>query len=173
MGLGQERPWDLVTAKWLGWDSPLVLPKGIWRGRLHWAGKCCLAPPSAEGRLGGRQWAGGREQPADGRAGSLHRAQAAGEQATAVRGWSSGTARGLGATVTGRGPAGAVGSLLSLAQGLQPGTSSPSVLRLQRRGVAGPGPGGRQAQGLSQRRVPGHLSHRKGTRRRVKVAVKV
>lgn len=29
------------------------------------------------------------------------------------------------------------------------------------------------AQGLSRRRVPGHLSHRKGSRRRVKVAVKV
>lgn len=29
------------------------------------------------------------------------------------------------------------------------------------------------AQGLSRRRVPGHLSHKKGTRRRVKVVVKV
>ena len=38
----------------------------------------------------------------------------------------------------------------------------------------GVGPGARVgAQGLSRRRVPGHLSHRKGSRRRVKVAVKV
>lgn len=35
------------------------------------------------------------------------------------------------------------------------------------------GAGRQRAQGLSRRRVPGHLSHRKGTRRRVKVAVKV
>lgn len=30
-----------------------------------------------------------------------------------------------------------------------------------------------RAQGRSRRRVPGHLSHRKGTRRRVKVVVNV
>lgn len=32
---------------------------------------------------------------------------------------------------------------------------------------------GAWAHGLSRRRVPGHFSHRKGTRRRVKVAVNV
>lgn len=42
----------------------------------------------------------------------------------------------------------------------------------QREASVGVGPGA-GAQGLSRRRVPGHLSHRKGSRRRVKVAVKV
>lgn len=42
----------------------------------------------------------------------------------------------------------------------------------EKRSVGGCGPGA-GAQGLSRRRVPGHLSHRKGSRRRVKVAVKV
>lgn len=39
--------------------------------------------------------------------------------------------------------------------------------------LLGVGRGRCRAQGRSRRRVPGHLSHRKGTRRRVKVAVKV
>lgn len=40
-------------------------------------------------------------------------------------------------------------------------------------GIPEEGGSERWAQGRSRRRVPGHLSHRKGTRRRVKVAVKV
>lgn len=47
---------------------------------------------------------------------------------------------------------------------------SPGFQRREASVGVGPGAG---AQGLSRRRVPGHLSHRKGSRRRVKVAVKV
>lgn len=56
--------------------------------------------------------------------------------------------------------------------GAGPGVSSRRRQSWHSRGDRG-GPGGQRAQGLSRRRVPGHLSHRKGTRRRVKVAVKV
>lgn len=49
----------------------------------------------------------------------------------------------------------------------RPDTPSPSRSWNPREGKQ------RWAQGRSRRRVPGHLSHRKGTRRRVKVAVKV
>lgn len=63
----------------------------------------------------------------------------------------------------------------SRCSGQAPPAPSHRVLEFQRSEASvGVGPGTDDgAQGLSRRRVPGHLSHRKGTRRRVKVAVKV
>lgn len=86
--------------------------------------------------------------------------------------------RAPGATATRRGRQHTWGPSSLLLQGLWSGASktpSQGSLEFQRNedwmglGLAA----GAWAHGLSRRRVPGHFSHRKGTRRRVKVAVKV
>lgn len=135
--------------QWPEWDRPLVFPKDMWHEMLRWPRKCCLASYSADRAGLGQRPREGRAEP--------------GWQLAQDPGGGRGGALQCGGAV-------AVGRLLSLLQAL--GQASPPAISpgIPEETV---GTGRQRAQGLSRRRVPGHLSHRKGTRRWVKVAVKV
>lgn len=124
-------------------------------------------------RVGQRQWAEGREKPR-GLQGCKFAQDPPQQEKSHGGGWSSSTERSQGPQPQGGTSSGPVPPLPRFRCSGQapPSSFSPGIPEKGRMGV-GPGAGGRQAQGLSRRRVPGHLSHRKGTRCWVKVAVKV
>lgn len=151
---GVRGSYGIRGQEWPGWNSPLVFPKDMWHGMRCWARKRCLASHSAKTVQG---WVRGRGREGRSQVGSVHRTSRGGEEAPCSVG----------------GAAAAMGSLLSLLQVLGQASPSPFSPGIPEE-PHGWGPGQAEAaQGLSRRRVPGHLSHRKGTKRRVKVAVKV
>lgn len=158
------KPWGWRAIKWPGGNSHLVFPKNSWYG---------MPFAAREGRAG--QWGGGGRSP-PGLQGQRSAQEPQG-QGEGPQGRMDGGA--LKEGPKGPQPRGGNGSghaAPSLAYSRYSGQTPPLLPQspgFQRREASvgvGPGAG---AQGLSRRRVPGHLSHRKGSRRRVKVAVKV
>lgn len=152
-GQGEGKLWDRGTGV-AGGEQPAGLSQGhvAQNGTLGKKALPGLSLSKDSAGLGQRPREGGRSQ-----VGSVHRTSRGGEGAPCSVG----------------GAAAAVGSLISLLQVLgqeSPFPFSPGIPE-EPRGVGARAAAA--AQGLSRRRVPGHLSHRKGTRRRVKVAVKV
>lgn len=129
-----------------------------------------LSPQSEHG-AGSKAVGRAREPRMDFQVRSLHsNPEEEGEQPPLQRGWSDSTEGGLQGAGCWEGSHG-LGSLLCLALGAHaqapPSLQSWNSKEVAQRQVWG------GVQGLSRSCVPGHLSHKKGTRRRVKVAVKV
>lgn len=160
------KPWGWRAIKWPGGNSHLVFPKNSWYG---------MPFAAREGRAGSKAVGRRREEPSWTSGSEVSTGTpGAGRRAPGQDGWRSAERGPEGTTAKGRERQRTRGPFPRLLQVLWPDTASPATEpKFQRREASvgvGPGAG---AQGLSRRRVPGHLSHRKGSRRRVKVAVKV
>lgn len=144
----------------VNWSFPRTAGKGCHLGR-------------GRAELGRGQWGGGERSPS-----GLQGQKSAQEPQGRRRPQGRMDGRALREVPEGPGPQGGNGSghgAPSLAFSRCSGQTPPLLSQspeFQRAASVGVGPGA-GAQGLSRRRVPGHLSHRKGSRRRVKVAVKV